>query len=351
MKLPLRKDSDESDPRAVTASKRQQLALAANAVAKSRALTKAVREQMLASLSAASRVPMRAGERTWNGSASLANAILASDFSHNIEGWLTKTFNVGVPSVYDKAADATYAATHIGGGQLHRLFDGSHTVWGMWDKVQEARPDDTLLQEVVGFATAYGKDLSSHVGMPLFGLTKDSYNQVAGALNEAFAIPRPWFQDVLHVNGAELIGGSIGVIAVALRWTKADTREFASLAGSLGLSAIASANPALGVVTLATLAKAFMHAKGKEDYVDALEGLAKGGLGTGAFLATSAAVGGPVWIGMVTGLCVAVAANRATSRVKLPVVGAYLETAMRSALSTPGTLRKRLGPQRRGRVD
>ena len=260
------------------------------------------------------------------------------------------TFNEGVPSVYDRAADATYIATHSGGGQLHRLYDGSHTIPGMWEAVREALPDDNLLQEVVGFATAYGKDLSSHVGMPLFGMTPGSYNQVAGALNQAFAIPRPWFQDALFVNGAELIGGSIAVIAVSLRWTKAETREFASLAGSLGLAAIASANPALGVVTLATLAKAFMHAKGKEDYVDALEGLAKGGFGTGAFLATSAAVGGPVWIGMVAGLCVAVAANRVTSRVKLSEVGAYLETAMQSALSTPGALRKRLGPRRPGRV-
>ena len=135
MKLPPRRGSAEASQPPTGSARQRQLARAARAVDASRALTKGVREQILASLSTASRVPTRVGERAWSASAGLANAILASDFSHNIEGWLTKTFNEGVPSVYDKAADATYAATSIGGGQLHRLFDGSHTIWGMWDKV------------------------------------------------------------------------------------------------------------------------------------------------------------------------------------------------------------------------
>ena len=62
----------------------------------------------------------------------LANALLASDFGHSMETWLTTTFNESVPSIYDKAADAVYLATNIGGAQLHRLYDGSHTFWGMW---------------------------------------------------------------------------------------------------------------------------------------------------------------------------------------------------------------------------
>ena len=52
-------------------------------------------------------------ERQSAGISAIANAILASDFSQNMESWLTKAFNEGVPSIYDKSADAVYNATNI----------------------------------------------------------------------------------------------------------------------------------------------------------------------------------------------------------------------------------------------
>ncbi len=270
----------------------------------------------------------------------LANAILASDFRRGMESWLGKAFNEGVPSIYDKAADAAYNASHYGGGQLHRLFDGNHTLWGMWDAAREALPDDTLLQEIVGYATAAGKDLSSHVGLPLLGMTRDSYNQVA-ALTDTFHIPRAWTQDMLHVNGVELVGTAIATLAVALHWTSAETEEFARVAGSLGVSAVASANPTLALVTLAVFAKAFMQAKNKGDYVEAVEGLAKGGVGTGLFLVTASAVtgpiSGPVWLGMVAGLCAAAVTHRVTRNVHVSDVAAFVQNLAGSA---PATLRR-----------
>jgi len=109
----------------------------------------------------------------------VTNAILSSDFSRNMTSWLEDMFNRGVPSIYDKSVDAVYNATNIGGGHLHRMFDGSHTLWGMWDKVCEASPDDTFLQEAVGYTTALTKDITTHVGIPLFTWSKSSYDQVA----------------------------------------------------------------------------------------------------------------------------------------------------------------------------
>ena len=126
-------------------------------------------------------------------SAVFLNAILASDFSSSMESWLGDLVNKGGASIYDQAMDATYNATHIGGGQLHRLFDGSHTLWGAAGKVHAASPDDTPLQEVLGYASALGKDLSTHVGLPLFGMDKSTYDQVAGVLSDTFHIPKPGY--------------------------------------------------------------------------------------------------------------------------------------------------------------
>ena len=55
----------------------------------------------------------------------------------------------GSPTIYDKAMDAEFIATHIGGGQ-HRLFDGGHTIIGAFRAGQAASPDDSIIQEAHG---------------------------------------------------------------------------------------------------------------------------------------------------------------------------------------------------------
>ncbi|MEE9247175.1 MAG: hypothetical protein V3U79_00555 [Dehalococcoidia bacterium] len=84
-------------------------------------------------------------------------------------------------------------------------------------------------------------------------MSRDTYQTIAG-LTDKFGIPRRWLQDLLHVNGVEVVGTSIAALAIALNWSKAEAEEFAKVAGSLGTSAIANANPPLGVLTLVTLA-------------------------------------------------------------------------------------------------
>ena len=204
----------------------------------------------------------------------------------------------------------------------------------MWDKVREASPDDNVLQEVMGFLSAYGKDLSSHVGMPLFGWSPDAYQTVANVLSDTFNIPKPWLQDLLHVNAVEVLGTSIAIIALALSWNKGTTEEFSRLVGSLGISSIVSANPFLGIVALSTTAKAFRHSRDKSDYKEVVDGLAKGGFGTGMILATSALVTGPVWVGILTGLCVGAVVNRATSKMNVSDVSDFVKRTVQANLSS-----------------
>jgi hypothetical protein len=116
----------------------------------SKALAASTKNQILQYVASARQVSGKLNGDAATKISTLANAILASDFSNNMELWLGRTFNEGVPSIYDKAADAVYSASHIGGGQLHRLFDESHTLWGMWEKVREASPDDSHLHEIWG---------------------------------------------------------------------------------------------------------------------------------------------------------------------------------------------------------
>ncbi len=275
-------------------------------------------------------------DKVINPATIFTNALLASDFSRNMESWLGDMFNKGIPTIYDKSIDAVYNTTHIGGGHLHRLFDGSHTLWGMWGKVREASPDDTFLQEAVGYTTALSKDLTTHVGIPLFTWSESSYNQVADALSTTFGISNSWFSDLLHVNATELIGTSIGIIAIALNWNNKQVKEFSSLAGSLGISSIASANPALAVVALVALSKSFVDAGQKGDYMEIVNGLTKGGVGTGVFLATSSVIGGPVWVGILTGMCVGVVVHKAMDTVDVFQITTFVDTSLRNVIAQIG---------------
>ena len=269
----------------------------------------------------------------------VTNAILSSDFSLNMTSWLEDMFNKGVPSIYDKSVDAVYNATNIGGGPLHRLLDGSHTLWGMWGKVREASPDDTFLQEVVGYATALTKDITTHVGIPLSTWSKSSYDQVANSLCTNFGVPKTWCSDLLHVNGVEVFGASIGTIAVALNWNKKQYKEFANLAGSLGISSIVSANPALGVITLVALSKSYVDAGQKGDYMEVVNGLSKGGVGTGVFLATSSVIGGPVWVGILAGMCVGSVVHKSMDTVDISRIADFVDTSLGNATAqNRGTL-------------
>jgi len=289
-------------------------------------------EKILKYVASASEASAKRGRKARDMSAVIANAILASDFSKGMDRWLRDSFTKGESSIYDKSMDAMYNATHTGGGH-HRLFDGSHTLWGAWDKVQEASPDDTMLQEIGGLATGLAKDLVTPAGLPLFTMDKSTYDQFAEALSSTFNIPKSWAFDLLNVNGTELLGASIGTIAVALNWNKGDVKRFSSLASSFGISSLVAANPALAVVALATLAKAYTDARHKGDYRQFIDGLSKGGVVTGVFLATASAVGGPVWIGLLSGLCVGVVAHKVTEKVSISEIGVFIESSMKKALN------------------
>ncbi len=161
-----------------------------------------------------------------------SNIFVATEAVKPLEKFLGHTFNEGIPSIYDKAMDAVYNSTHIGGGHLHRLADGSHTLWGAWDKCQNATSNDSLLEEVSGYFTALGHDMSSSVGLPIASMTTDSYHQLSGWLSN-FGINKSWSHDLLHVNTPEFLASSISVLALIFNWNSDDTDSFSQIAGSM----------------------------------------------------------------------------------------------------------------------
>ena len=197
--------------------------------------------------------------------------------------------------------------------------------------MKTASPNDKLAQEVAGFIDAFLKDVSTVNGLPFFTVSRETYNDLANTLKQSLGIPKAWTADILSFNMAELFGTSLGVIALAMNWNKADRKQFADNAVSLGIAAGFSANPLLGIVALVALAKALEGDKNKVAYTDLLKGIGRGGIGTGVLLTASTVIGGPAWIGMIVGLILAIYARKTLGDVSAILMAGWISTAVSAA--------------------
>ena len=280
----------------------------------------------------AARLARSSSKRVSDATASVANAVLetsqgvlASNLSRDLNQYLEELVK-GSKTIYDSAMDAEYIRTSIGGGK-HRLFDGGHTIGGAWDAVRGASPDDSLLEEARGYLQGLLRDGTTKEGLPFANWDKDTYDSVASSLKDNFNIPKDWFSDLISYDAGELLGGAIGVVALALNWNSADTEQFSRFVGSMGLSAVISANPLLMVVTVVSLAKAFHKAHQTGDYAELVDGQFRGAMGTGATLAAISLIGaasGPVGTPLLAGLVAGVLVNKATKHVSVTHIGQFL---------------------------
>jgi len=239
--------------------------------------------------------------------------VLASGTSLDIDRWLTQ-ITASPATIYDRAMDANFLTSHVG-GSYHRLFDGGHSLFGAIKAGRNASPDDSIIQEATGTVSAIFHDFVTVRGIPFFTWDKETFDGVAEMLESNLHIPKSWFYDLNTVNATELLSASIGAFALMLNWNNEDREAFAKIIGSTALVSIIGANPLLMVVTLASIAKVFSESRRDGSYTEFVEGLSKGGLVTGAVIATSSIVGGPLYVGFLAGICTGVIANRVVKKV------------------------------------
>ena len=272
-----------------------------------------------------SRNALDSAGRHANGLLATTQGLLASTLSTDLNGLLASMVG-GSATIYDKAMDAQYIATHIGGAN-HRLFDGGHTILGAFRAVRDASPDDTVVDEAMGLLQSLFRDMTTPKGLPLTTWDKTTYDEIAGFLASEFRIPKDWFYDLNSYDAAQLLGGTIGVVATALCWNRADTESFAKLVGGMGVSALARTNPLLLVVTVVALARAFHKAHQTGEYAELVDGHLKGGVSTGATLVATSmvgALGGPAGLTLLVGLATGVLAHKATQNVSVAQIGEFL---------------------------
>jgi len=234
---------------------------------------------------------------------SSAQALIASDLSSAVNEVVAAAVK-GAPTVVDKAMDAKFIATGIG-GMYHRLFDGGHTIFGAFKAAHNASPDDSLLQETLGAIQGLLRDVSTPRGLPLATWDKETFDAVASSLDSTFGIPKKWLYDLNTYDAADVLGGTVGAVSVIFGWNRADTEVFSQMAASMALSAALSTNPVLMPIAVVALGRAFHKAQSADEYSNLADGAFKGALVTGTSLGAIAVVGvagGPAGVAMLTGI-------------------------------------------------
>lgn len=109
---------------------------------------------------------------------SILQGWLASpDASRMLNDWIQEMVK-GKSTIYDKAMDANFIATGIGGAD-HRLFDGGHSIAGAFQAARNASADDSIFEEAAGLLQALARDGTTPKGLPLVTWDKDTFYGLA----------------------------------------------------------------------------------------------------------------------------------------------------------------------------
>lgn len=247
------------------------------------------------------------------------NSFLATDYSQKFESWFG-SLTESSATIYDKAVDRAYNTNHEG-GWLHRLFDGSHDPISMWNIVKDTKLDDTKKEEIAAFLDTFIKDFNTHAGLPLFTISKESYDKYAGYLSDTFHIPKNWFADIQTLNGSELIGSSIGVLALIFNWNNEDKERFGDLMSTMLISGIVSANPLTLIISTIYMGRHYQKQKKKELFSkETMLGLKKGTITSIVFIGVSTMIGGAAWVGLILGLILAVIARKNHKKINIKTI-------------------------------
>ena len=229
------------------------------------------------------------------------NALLATDVAVRLDQWTRTVFASGPATRYDKALDEVFNALGEHGAD-HRIFDGSHDLFGAWKTIAKAFPDEGWLQRAEGYVSAMWKDMATPKGIPVVTWDKQAFDAVARFLNETLGISRTWVKDMATFTATEFVGAVLGAVGLVLSWNKAEIRRFSEIVGSLGLSALVGANPLMVMVTIVGLAKCFHEARHGAGFKRILSGGGRGMVGTTALLGASRLMPAPAWVTLMLGV-------------------------------------------------
>jgi len=187
----------------------------------------------------------------------------------------------------------------------HRILDGGHDFFSSISKAKEIgeQNDWSSYKVFEEWAKAYFTDLSSPAGVPIFGKFSDDIHKYLKDLG----VSDKEAADILTINGQEalesIMNGAISAVALIFAWKAKDKEAFSKSIGFIFVSGTATMTPVALIVAIVALAFGFNTLVCKES-------ITKGILSSGFTLAISAAIPGPVLLGLVPAVILTIYLNK-----------------------------------------
>jgi hypothetical protein len=245
-----------------------------------------------------------ASNAIFNGSL-VSNAIEACGPGASMETILAHLINTPNSTIYDKAIDAVYNNTRIGGSLTHHIVDGHHGFIGALESASSALPNDTLPQEVCGTAVHLYKDLFSKMGLPLTSMTPDEYHGFSGWLSSTYGVSKSWVADLMQVNGMELFAAALSAAAIYFGVNHIDALQLFEIAGSLAIGGLIAGNPLSIICGALSLVLAWRIKKSGQSWSPAMLAFGRGLAATGAALALGSVLAGFAATGVIPAIITA----------------------------------------------
>ncbi len=318
------------------------------ALLRQRAMAAPTAEDALAWVAPLRRRTARAASTAVNWLHDMGQGALTTLLATNLNDMLAQLVK-GAPTIYDKAMDAEFLRTWIG-GRLHRVFDGGHTPWGAFKAARNAGIDDSIITRAKEITFSLFRDVTTTAGLPFFTWNEDAYHKIADWLKATFGMPKKWFEDLVTYDAADIVSGLLGSAALLFRWNDGEVRHFARIFASTGLVAILKRNPIVGVVAFTALAKAFTEGRKTGDYEGCVKELAEGAAGTAVpmiVVPLVVAAGGPASVALaasiLAGITVTVLAKKADDTGVLSDLASRIATLTSAAAEEAEEHLKKIG--------
>lgn len=215
------------------------------------------------------------------------NEFIRSDTYKYLINQLTKKLMSAKADVYDKAADAAYNATSVGGNN-HRLFDGGHDITGAWERIKDALPDDTKAEEIYALFTVLWKDGITIKGIPFKTVEKSTFDELVDKITKAFPhIKKEYFHDLLTINAGEVFSLGVAAASALFLLSKDDEEKLSEVLGAMGANSIISANPLMGLLMIIAMGYAVFVRKMKVHKRKAARGAFNLGVSSAVFWSLS----------------------------------------------------------------
>ncbi len=214
--------------------------------------------------------------------------MLADKFNHNT-------------NVYDKAIDAIYNKTRIGGSILHHNLDGAHYFSGGMQILRENFPEDSDFHLAIKLSEHYLKDLTTPSGINPF-LSPDDFNALKEFFVRDLHLSKSFVNDLLNINAIELGAVVLAAYGLSFDLNEKQLDKLGEYISRFSLSGLWAGNPLMIVLSSILIGQSIICLWNGQDIINILEGASRGLVNASSFLLATLVFSGPILLGTLAGI-------------------------------------------------